>query len=75
MNVDSWWNKPWPLGGLLFGLLSLALAIIGTFSGRAYGRGSRVNRAEDPSKYWRTLIVEYMGAAFLIWYWLYGLPR
>lgn len=75
MNSDSWWSKPWPLGGLLFGLLSLALAVIGTFTGRAYGRGGSVDRAEDASKYWQTIIVEYIGAVFLICYWLFALPR
>lgn len=69
------WNKPWPLGVLLFGLFLLVLAVIGTFTGRVYGKGRSVDRAEDPSKYWQALIIEYIGAAFLIWYWLYALPR
>jgi hypothetical protein len=33
------WNKPWPLGVLLFGLIMLLLAVIGTFTGKLYGKG------------------------------------
>jgi hypothetical protein len=74
MNFDSW-RKPWPLGVLLFGLLMLVLAVIGTFTGKTYGKGGSADRAKDPFNYWLTLAVQYMGAAFLIWYWLYALPH
>jgi hypothetical protein len=67
-------NKPWPLGLLLFGLLMLLLAVIGTFTGKAYGRGGSVARAEDPLDYWGTLILQYVGGACLIRYW-YVLPH
>jgi len=62
------WNKPWPLGGLLFGLLILLLAVIGTFTGKTYGRGASAIRAKDPVNYWIELVVQYLCAAFLIWY-------
>jgi hypothetical protein len=75
MNFDSWWRKPWPLGVLLFGLLMLVLAVIGTFTGKAYRKGGTADRAKDPFDYWLTLVVEYVGAAFLIWYWLYAFPH
>jgi hypothetical protein len=39
MNLDSWWKKQWPLGVLLFGLIMLLLAVIGTFTGKLYGKG------------------------------------
>jgi hypothetical protein len=68
------WNKPWPFGVVLFGLLMLLLAVIGTFTGKAYGRGCSAERAKDPVDYWMTLVVEYLGGAFLIWYGLYLLP-
>jgi hypothetical protein len=48
MDLDSW-RKPWPLGVLLFGVLMLLLAVIGTFTGKLYGRGRTVDRAEEPS--------------------------
>lgn len=74
MDPD-WWSKPWPLGLLLFGLLLLILAVIGTFTGKAYGRGPSVERAQDPSMYWTTLVVEYLAAAFMIWCWLVQKPQ
>ena len=73
MNVD--WTKPWPLGVLLFGLLMLLLAVIGTFTGKTYGKGGSADRAKDPFTYWLTLGVQYAGAAFLICYGLYELPH
>ena len=50
MDFDSW-RKPWPLGLLLFGLFMLVLAVIGTFTGKAYGRGSSADRAKDSFNY------------------------
>ncbi len=69
MDFDSW-RKPWPLGLLLFGLFMLVLAVIGTFTGKAYGRGSSADRAKDSFNYWLTLVIQYLGGAFLIWCWL-----
>jgi hypothetical protein len=51
------WNKPWTLGVLLFGLVMLLLAVIGTFTGKTYGKGGSAVRAKDPSTYWVTLAV------------------
>jgi len=68
MNVD--WRKPWPNGLLLSGLVFLVLAIVGTFTGKAYGKGGSADRATEPLTYWLILLVEYLGAAFLIWSWL-----
>jgi hypothetical protein len=64
MNVDSWWRKPWPLGMLLFGVLMLFLAVIGTFTGKTYGRGGTADRSKEPFTYWLTLIIQYLGARF-----------
>ena len=66
MNVD--WQKPWPFGVVLFGLLMLLLAVIGTFTGKTYGRGGGTDRAKEPFTYWLTLVIQYVGGAFLIWY-------
>ena len=63
------WNKPWPLGALLFGLLMLLLAVIGTFTGKAYGKGGTVDRTRDPVNYWMSLVLGYLAGAFLVWYW------
>ena len=65
MNVD--WRKPWPLGVLLFGLLMVLLAVIGTFTGKTDGRGGSADRATEPFTYWLTLVIQYLGGAFLIW--------
>jgi hypothetical protein len=69
------WNKPWPFGVVLFGLLMLLLAVIGTFTGKTYGRGGSAYRAKDPVEYWMTLVVQYLGGAFLIWYGTFALPH
>jgi len=68
--IDSW-NKPWPLGLLLFGLLMLLLAAIGTITGKTYGKGGSADRAKDPSTYWLTLMLQYLSGALLIWYYFY----
>jgi hypothetical protein len=69
------WNKPWPLRVLLFGLLMLLLAVVGTFTGKAYGKGGSADRGKDPVNYWMTLVVQYSGGALLIWYWASALPH
>jgi len=73
MNFD--WRKPWPLGLLLFGLLMLVLAVIGTFTGKTYGKGGSAERAKEPFTYWLTLVIQYLGAAFLIWCWFNEKPQ
>ncbi len=69
------WHAQWPLGTLLFGLLMLLLAVIGTFTGKTYGRGGSADRAKDPVNFWITLVVQYLCGAFLIWYWASALPH
>ena len=59
------WHKPWPLGLLLFGLLMLLLAVIGTFTGKTYGKGDSADRTKEPFNYWWTLAVQYLGAAWV----------
>ncbi|HEX4785349.1 MAG TPA: hypothetical protein VH350_13475 [Candidatus Sulfotelmatobacter sp.] len=67
--IDSW-HKPWPLGGLLFGLFMVLLAVIATFTGKTYGRGGSADRSKEPLTYWLTLAIQYLGGAYLIW-WFY----
>jgi hypothetical protein len=62
-------RKQWPLGLLLFGLIMLVLALLGTFTGKTYGRGSAL-RATDPMNYWTTVIVQYLLGLSMIWLWL-----
>ena len=59
MNVD--WKKPWPLGVLLVGLLMLLLAVIGTFTGKLYGKRGTADRAKDPNR----LLDNARGAVYL----------
>jgi hypothetical protein len=61
---------PWPLGTLVFGLFMLLLAVIGTFTGKTYGKGGTADRTKNPVDYWMTLVIEYLAAAFFIWCWI-----
>jgi hypothetical protein len=40
------------------------LAVIGTFTGKAYGKGGAADRAKSPGDYWTTLIVQYLSGIF-----------
>jgi hypothetical protein len=74
MDLD-WWRKPWPFGVSLFGLLMLLLAVIGTFTGKLYGKGGTAYRSKDPVNFGITLVVQYLCGAFLIWYGFYLEPH
>lgn len=65
--------RPTPTFVLFLGLGMLLLAVIGTFTGKIWGRGSP-DRAKEPSAYWGTLIFQYLLAALSIWIW-YVSPR
>jgi hypothetical protein len=69
--VPESWNKPWPFGLFLFGLVLFLLAVIGTFTGKTYGRGMSADRAKDPVNYWESLVLQYSIGAFFIWYWAF----
>lgn len=69
MSFDSR-GKPWPFGVLLFALYFLVIAMIGTFTGKIYGKGGTTDRAKEPSRYWVGLLIHYLCAAFMIWLWL-----
>lgn len=55
-------------GVFLAGLLFLLLAVIGTFTGKAYGKGGSADRAKEPFTYWLILVIQYLGGAYLIWF-------
>jgi hypothetical protein len=74
MNFDPR-SKTWPLGLLLSGLLMLLLAVIGTFTGKTYGKGGSADRAKNSVDYWLMLVIQYLAAAFLIWCWLNEKPQ
>jgi hypothetical protein len=75
-SMDSdWWHKPWPTGLLLFGILMLVLAMIGTFTGKTYGKGGSAERAKNSVDYWLTLAVQYLGGIFLILLWACEMRR
>ena len=59
-------GEPWPFGAFLFGFLMFLLALIGTVTGKAYGKGGTVDRATNPLGYWLCLVIGYLGGAFLI---------
>jgi len=73
--MTGWLHKPWPFGVCLFGLVMLLFAVIGTFTGKTYGRGGSAHRAQDPVDYWMTLITQYLIGAFFIWFWASGLAH
>jgi hypothetical protein len=58
------------IGNLLFGLFILLLAVIGTFTGKTYGKGGMAYRSNNPIDYWMMLIIEYLAAAFFIGCWI-----
>jgi hypothetical protein len=68
MVVRSTRNQS-PLGVLLFGLLVLLFAVIGTFTGKVYGRGGSVDRTKNPVGYWICLVAQYAAGAFLLCLW------
>lgn len=75
MDLAASWKKPWPLGSLMFGLGMLLLAVIGTFTGKAYGKGGACAvRTEDPFDYWMMLAVQYLGGIYLVWQGASALP-
>jgi hypothetical protein len=59
-------SKQWPFGAFLFGLFMVLLAVIGTFTGKAYGKGGTVDRATEPFSYWLCLIIQCLCGVFLM---------
>jgi hypothetical protein len=63
----SWFKKPMPHGGLVFGLFLLFLAVRGTCTGEAWAYlGQVVYRDEEPKKFWSLVASLYLCGIFLI---------
>jgi hypothetical protein len=56
---------------VLFGIASLVLAVISTFTGQALTRGPMVYRTEDPKTFWWAVASWYLLGVFLIGYVIY----
>lgn len=57
--------KP-PYGLLVFGVFLLVLAIAGTCTGKLWGRGGSVSRAEKPTEFWWAVALYYLiGVGFV----------
>jgi hypothetical protein len=54
-----------PLLEFGFGLGVLFLALYGTATGKAVGKGGRVDRAKNPFEYWFVIALQYGLAVFL----------
>jgi hypothetical protein len=57
---------------LFFGILMLAIAVVGTCIGKLPGRFGYVgSRAKDPKQYWSGLAIYYLGGIGFIGFYLY----
>ena len=70
--------KP-PYGLLIFGVVSLLLGVIATFTGDAWSRFGRVvRRVNDPNQFWSLVALQYLIGVCFIGYFLcrvYGLSH
>jgi hypothetical protein len=65
-----------PYGLLIFGLMSLLLALVGTCTGEAWARFGRVvYRAKEPKQFWRLIAAYYLGGVCFVGYFLYTVYR
>jgi hypothetical protein len=61
-----------PYGLLMCGIFFLVLAVNGTCTGEAWARFGRiVCRAKEPKEFRRLVVVQYLGGASFIGYYLY----
>ena len=61
-----------PYGLLAFGVASLLLAVVGTFTGEVWARlAGPVYRAKEPKQFWRLVAAYYLGGILFIGYFLY----
>jgi len=60
--VDDQRQRGWLIGGGFF----LFLAMVGTLTGEALGRGGMVYRKEDPKVFLWLIAIEWLGGLFLI---------
>jgi hypothetical protein len=60
-----------PYGLLVFGAFLLVLAVAGTCTGKLWGRGGPVYRAEKPTQFWWATALYYFGGVGFVGYFLY----
>jgi hypothetical protein len=61
-----------PYGLLIFGVMSLLLAVVGTCTGEAWARfGQVVYRAKEPKQFWRLIAAYYLAGICFVGYFLY----
>ncbi len=61
-----------PYALLFFGILMLAIAVAGTFTGQIWGRnGEKTSRAKNPKTFWLGIAAYYLAGFGLIGYYLY----
>lgn len=53
----------------------LLLALIGTFTGKTYGRSGGVERTKNPPMYWVMLTLQYLCAVILLSYYKLALAQ
>jgi len=61
-----------PYGLLIFGVVSLLLAVVGTCTGEAWARfGLVVYRAKERKQFWWLIAAYYLGGVCFVGYFLY----
>ncbi len=71
----DWWhsqiNSPYYF--LVLGAIFLLAAVVSTFTGKTYGRYGRgwARRANEPTEFWWTVAIYYIGGVCFIGYFLY----
>jgi len=58
---------------LIVGLISFSAAVVSTCAGKTYGRYGRglASRAKEPTDFWWTVAIYYIGGVCFIGYFLY----
>jgi len=57
---------------LIFGIISLSVAVVSTCTGVSWARFGRViYRAKEPNEFWWDVVTCYLGGVFFIGYFLY----
>jgi hypothetical protein len=69
------WNSPIssPYYFLIVGVISFSAAVISTCTGKTYGKYGRglASRAKEPTDFWWTVAIYYIGGFCFIGYFLY----
>jgi hypothetical protein len=74
LSVD-WWHSQIssPYYFLVSGVIFFIAAVVSTCTGKTYGRYGHglASRAKEPSEFWWTVAIYYIGGACFIGYFLY----